>query len=81
MPSWTKTILKKNSEGCFFFFLTMFFQVLCHHSACLVLFHKKYGYGKIEKEFEKFAQLLAEQPSVLVGEIGTTGEWEMFVTD
>ena len=50
------------------------FQVLCHHSVCLVLFHEKYGYNKIEKEFEKFAQLVAEQPNILVAEVGTTGK-------
>ena len=53
--------------------IDFFFQVICHHSACLVLFHQKYGYGKPEKEFEKLGQLAATNSEVLIAEIGTTG--------
>uniref|UniRef100_A0A7M5X0B6 Uncharacterized protein n=1 Tax=Clytia hemisphaerica TaxID=252671 RepID=A0A7M5X0B6_9CNID len=49
-------------------------KVICHHSACLVLFHHKYGYGMPEKEFEQLGELAAANSEVLIAEIGTT-DW------
>lgn len=53
---------------------------MCHHSVCLVLFHKKYGYGKAEKEYEHLSKLALNSPDVILSEIGTTGTYKYMLT-